>query len=102
MRRRSVLVLIVAALGVAVGAYVASSRTAQSASSATSARTFTFRAGDVALYGNLRCLATFEARIGYFLCSRRPRARARYEAAIRPSGINIFRMGNPDPIYTTP
>jgi hypothetical protein len=66
------------------------------------ARTFTLRRGDVALYGNVRCLATIEGGAPYFLCSRRPRTRARYEAAIWPGGINVFRLGNPDPVYSTP
>jgi hypothetical protein len=71
-------------------------------SGADSARTVTLRRGDVAVYGKVRCLATIEAGAPYFLCSGRPRARARYEAAIWPSGINVFRLGNPDPIYSTP
>jgi len=45
---------------------------------------------------------TFEGGAPYFLCSRRPRTRARYEVAIWPDGINVFRLGNPDPIYSTP
>jgi hypothetical protein len=69
---------------------------------AAAARTFTFRRGDVAVYGNVRCLATIEGGAPYFLCSRRPRTRARYEVAIWPDGINVFRLGNPDPIYSTP
>jgi hypothetical protein len=71
-------------------------------SRAASARTFTLRRGDVAVYGKVRCLATIEAGAPYFLCSGRPRARARYEAAIWPSGIDVLRLGNPDPIYSTP
>lgn len=99
---RNVFALLIVAMSVVVGSYFGSAKIAQSTSSASSARTITLRTGDVAVYGNLRCLATFEGRTDYFLCSRRPRARARYEAAIRPSGINVFRMGNPDPIYSTP
>ena len=69
---------------------------------ASSARSLTLRRGDIAVYGNVRCLATVESGAPYFLCSRRPRTQARYEAAIWPGGIDVFRIGNPDPIYSTP
>jgi hypothetical protein len=71
-------------------------------SPAASARTFTLRRGDVAVYGKVRCLATIEGGAPYLLCSSRPRTRARNEVAIWPDGINVFRLGNPDPIYSTP
>ena len=67
-----------------------------------SARAFTLHRGDVAVYGKVRCLATIEGGAPYLLCSSRPRTRARYEVAIWPDGVNVFRLGNPDPIYSTP
>ena len=88
-------------LGVGLGLYLGNLQEAKSASSAP--RIITLRSQDIAIYGNLRCLANFEARSRTFLCSRRPRSGARYETAIWPNGdIYVFRMGNPDPIYSTP
>jgi hypothetical protein len=39
----------------------------------------------------------------HLLCQRRPRSRARYEVAIYPGSIIVYKMGQPDnPVYVTP
>jgi hypothetical protein len=103
--RRLLLVVVIVLAGVA--AYIAvrsdeANEVVPSRTAATPARTFTLRRGDVAVYGKVRCLATIEGGAPYLLCSSRPRTRARYEVAIWPDGVNVFRLGNPDPIYSTP
>ena len=56
---------------------------------------------EIAVFGKVQCIADVEGGVKSLLCQRRPRSRARYETAIFPS-ILVFRMGNPDPIFTAP
>ena len=89
-----------AAFALGAGAYLATTQIA--ASSPARSRTVTLRFGDVAVFGKVQCIATAEARVKHLLCQRRPRRTARYEAAVFPDAIEVFRVGNPDPIFTAP
>ena len=87
-------------LGVGAGGYFGS---AQVAGSASRGRVVTLRSQDIAVFGGVQCIANSEAGSTHMLCSRRPRSRARYDVAIFPRSVIVYRMGNPDnPLYATP
>ena len=92
--------ILFAAFALSAGAYLAATQIAASAPART--RTVTLRFGDVAVFGKVQCIATAEARVQHLLCQRRPRRTARYEAAIIADEIEVFQLGDPDPIFTTP
>jgi len=89
------------AVSAGLGSYLGSARLAGSTS--TAPRTITLRSQDVAVFGRVRCSANVEARTPHFLCSKRPRAKAKYEVSIFRESIVVWKMGFPDdPVYTTP
>jgi hypothetical protein len=91
-----------AALIVAVvsAGYAASAYSAESAASRH--QTITLRSQDIAVFGSVQCIANVEGRIKHFLCSRRPRARSKYDTAVYANDVIVFRMGNPDePLFAT-
>jgi hypothetical protein len=87
-------------VGAAIGGYLGSSQLATGASER--ARVVTLRDQEIAVFGGVHYIANTEAGLRHFLCQRRPRSKARFEAAVFPGGIAVYRMGNPDPIYVTP
>ncbi len=55
------------------------------------------------MFGSVQCIANTEAGAKHFLCSKRPRARSKYDTAIYPGDVVVFRMGNPErPLFATP
>jgi hypothetical protein len=58
--------------------------------------------GQRVVFGRVGCEANVEAGFRNLLCQRQPRARAKFEVAIFTSGISVYRMGNPEPVYSTP
>jgi hypothetical protein len=96
------LTLISAVAAAGVGAFLGTSRIAD-ASPTTSARVVSLRSRDVAVFGGVQCIANIEAGQRHLLCQRRPRRTARYEVAVYPRNIVVFKMGYPDdPVYVTP
>ena len=82
---------------------IAENHSAQVAGSASRGRVVTLRSQDIAVFGGVQCIANSEAGSRHMLCSRRPRSRARYDVAIFPRSVIVYRMGNPDnPLYATP
>jgi hypothetical protein len=89
------------ALSLGVGGYLGSAQIANPASSRS--RVITLRSQDVAVFGGVQCVGNVEAGYKHMLCSRRPRSKARYDVAIFPRSVVVYRMGNPDnPLYATP
>ena len=97
MRARGLLLAGVVLLVAAV--YFAGPRTDSRAAPERSARLVYLKSGDVAVFGKVQCIANAEAGARSLLCQRRPRRRARYEVAVSPTSILVFKMGNPDPVY---
>jgi len=99
MKRYLIISLFVAAAG--AGVYLGF---AQGAGSATDRpRVFTLRSQDIAVFHAVQCIANVEAGYSHFLCSGRPRSKAKYDVAIFPSSVAVYKMGRPDkPLYTTP
>jgi hypothetical protein len=90
----------VLAVSLGAGGYFGS---AQIANSASARRIVTLRSQDIAVFGGVQCIANTEARYRHMLCSRRPRGQARYDVAIFPKSVIVYKMGNPDnPLYATP
>jgi hypothetical protein len=88
------------ALSLGVGCYFGS---AQIANSASDRRVVTLRSRDIAVFGGVQCIANTEAGYRHMLCSRRPRGQARYDVAIFPKSVIVYKMGEPDnPLYATP
>jgi hypothetical protein len=77
---------------------------AQGAGSATdSPRVITLRNQDVAVFRGVQCVANVEAGHGHFLCSGRPRSKAKYDVAIFPASVVVYKLGRPDqPLFATP
>jgi hypothetical protein len=94
------LTFVSAVVAAGVGGFLGTSRLAE-ASAATATRVVSIRDQDVAVFGGVQCIANVEGGHRNLLCQRRPRRTARYEVAIFPSRILVYRMGNPDPIYST-
>jgi hypothetical protein len=99
-RRISILVLPVLAAA-AAGTYLGVSRAARASPSRTQ-RVVYLRYNDVAVFGGVQCIATAEAGYKYLLCQRRPRASAPYEVGVTRDGIDVYKLGSPDPVYVTP
>jgi len=83
-------------VGIAIGAFLTASPTANGASRS---KLVYLRFGDIAIFGGVQCIANSEAQAKHLLCQRRPRATARYEVAVYPRTIQIYKIGNPDAIY---
>ena len=99
MRRSGTAFAVVLSFG--LGVYLGATQLAGSAP--TRPRVITLRSQDVAVFGGVQCLANTEAGRRHFLCSRRPRTRSRYDTAVFPSSVAIYRMGRPDdPLFVTP
>jgi hypothetical protein len=94
---------LVLALSVGIGAYFGSAQVASSAK--TTPRTVTLRIGDVAVVGQVQCLAWTDSRSSpiheaYLRCSQGPRSRAAYSVDVGPGGIAVWKKGVSNPIYT--
>ena len=99
---------VVLAFSVGLGAYFGSAQLAGSANAPK--RTVTLRIGDVAVLGQMQCVAVSESRSRpmkpgayYMRCSKRPRNQAPYVVDAFPAGAVVW---GPDstapPLYTTP
>ncbi len=99
MNRYLIVLLVIAAAG--AGVYLG---LAQGAGSATeSPRIVTLRSRDVAVFRGVQCVANVEAGYSHFLCSGRPRSKAKYDVAIFPASVLVYKMGRPDqPLFATP
>jgi hypothetical protein len=94
---------LVLALSVGIGAYFGSAQVASSAKATP--RTITLRIGDVAVVGQVRCLAWTDSRSSpihdaYLRCSKGPRSRAAYSVDVLPEGIVVWKEGVSNPVYT--
>jgi len=99
---------VVLALSVGIGAYFGSAQLAGSASNPPK-RTVTLRIGDVAVLGEIQCVAVSESRrhpmkpgAYYMRCSKRPFDQARYRVDVFPDGAFVWEKGTYDPLYVTP
>jgi hypothetical protein len=97
---------VVLAVSVGVGGYFGSAQVATSAR--TPPRTVALNIGDVAVVGQVRCLAVTDSRSqpirnAYMRCSARPHYRAPYWVDVLPTGyIVVWKKAVTDPVYTTP
>jgi hypothetical protein len=98
-RTSVVVVPLLAAL--AAGTYLGVSRVAKGSPNWTQ-HVVHMRYNDVAVFGGVQCIATAEAGYKYLLCQRRPRASAPYEVGVTRDGIEVYKIGSPDPVYVTP
>ena len=98
---------VVLALSIGIGAYFGSAQMAGSAN--VPPRTVTLRIRDVAVLGQMQCVAVSESRSSpmkpgayYMRCSKRPFNQSRYHADVFPDGVVVWEKGKFDPLYTTP
>jgi hypothetical protein len=99
---------VVLAVSIGIGAYFGSARLASSAN--TPPRTVTLRIGDVAVLGQMQCVAVSESRrrpmrpgAYYVRCSQRPTNQAPYVVDVFPDMAFVWqaRPGG-DLLYMTP
>ena len=97
------IVLLVGTLAVVVGTCFGAIAFAGSDALEQPPRAAFLQAGDIAIFGGVQCIANIEGGRKHLLCQRRPRSKARYEVAVFPRSILVYRMGRPDdPVYVTP
>jgi hypothetical protein len=96
---------VVLALSVGIGAYLGS---AQAAGSATARpRMVILRIDEVAAAGRSHCRATSESRsqpyrYAYMRCWTGPEGSATYTALVGGGAVAVFKKGVDAPVYTTP
>jgi len=97
---------VVLALSVGIGAYFGSAQVATSAKTSPQ-RTVTMRLGDVAVFGQVKCLATSDSRShpmsgAYLRCGERQGSKERYWADVSPNVVVVWSRTTPNPLYHTP
>ena len=96
------------AIAVGAGVYFGSAQLAGSASKPPP-RTVTLPSGDVAVLGQVQCVATSASRRYpmkpgkyYLRCSKRPSNQARYLVYVFPDSATVALPGASVPLYQTP